>query len=368
LSTDSLGMLIEEARGRQKAFDEATVKCGIIGMSGSGKSSLINAIAGEKIAPVGSTEQTTEAQSFFHCGIEFVDLPGCGTERWPQDSYIDALSLDAYDCFIIVTSNRLYETDLYLFNQLAVMRQIPCFFVRNKIDLAITDEAHDNHLSEQETLDKVRANILSSIPSQEDVIYLTSARHPTQWDLPALINDISVSQPGVKQDKFIAGMAIWSESAIEKKSKVARQLVSWSAVLSAANGVNPIPGTDVVIDATILVNMCRQINKIFGVTEEQLAYLERSAPTLADTAEFKSIKQGILMLAVKYATAEAVLMILKKMGIKVLLKNSSKLLPFIGTLVSAGIGYKMTASFGDSYLTEAEEKSQQLLQCVLNKN
>ena len=367
MNTESLGVLIEEARERQKAFDEATVKCGIIGMSGSGKSSLINAIAGEKIAPVGSTEQTTEAQSFFHCGIEFVDLPGCGTERWPQDHYIDALSLDTYDCFIIVTSNRLYESDIYLFNQLEVARQIPCFLVRNKIDLAIADEAHDNQLSEQEVLDKVRENISNSIPSQENVIYLTSARHPMKWDLPALINDISVSQLGVKQDKFIAGMAIWSESAIEKKSKVARQLVSWSAVLSAANGINPIPGTDVVVDAGILVNMCRQINKIFGVTEEQLMYLERSTPTLADTAEFKSIKQGILMLLVKHATAEAILMILKKMGVKVLLKNSSKLLPFVGTLVSAGIGYKMTASFGDGYLTEAEEKAQHLLQYVLGE-
>ena len=119
---------------RQEEFEGARVRCGIIGLSGSGKSSIVNAIAGEKIAPVGSTEQTMEAQSFIHSGIEFVDLPGCGTEKWPHATYIDDLCLGAYDCFIIVTSNRLYEYDIYLHNELYGSMRKPCFIVRNKID------------------------------------------------------------------------------------------------------------------------------------------------------------------------------------------------------------------------------------------
>lgn len=40
-------------------FESARIKCGIIGRSGVGKSSLINAIVGEHIAEVGEVETST---------------------------------------------------------------------------------------------------------------------------------------------------------------------------------------------------------------------------------------------------------------------------------------------------------------------
>lgn len=368
MNSNEIETLIKEAKERKEAFENATVKCGIIGLSGSGKSSLINAIAGEKIAPVGSTEQTMEAQSFFHSDIEFVDLPGCGTEKWPQSTYISDLDLETYDCFIIVTSNRLYESDIYLHEEMAVKRDKPCFIVRNKIDLAIRDEAYDNDLSEEETILKVRENISSSINSINGDVYLTSARHPTKWDFPKLLDDIASSQAGVKKDKFIAGMAVWSEDALLKKRKVAEDIVSWSSVASAANGLNPVPGLDVSIDAGVLLNMVKQINKVFGLSEEQLKYAEKSSPGLLESPEYNGLKQGILKLIAKYAAVEGILIVLKRMGAKVLVKNISKYLPFVGQLISAGIGYKMTLSFGEAYIDEVQDKAKSLLEKVINSS
>jgi small GTP-binding protein len=357
--------LIKEALDQQKAFDEATVKCGIVGLSGSGKSSLINAIAGEVVAPVSSTEQTMEALSFFHSDIEFVDLPGCGTEKWPQSTYISDLELDEYDCFIIVTSNRLYESDIYLYEEMAIKRDKPCFIIRNKIDLAIVDELHDNNLSEDETIAKIKTNILSGINSINGEVYLTSTRHPAKYDFPRLLNDIASSQHGVKRDKFVAGMAVWSEKALCDKRKVAESIVSWSSVKSAANGLNPIPGLDVSIDVGVLIHMVREINKIFGLTEEQLKYAEKNSSSLLESPTYNGLKQGILKLIVKYAAVEGVIVILKRMGTKVAVKNVSKFLPFVGQLISAAIGYKMTVAFGEAYIDEVEEKAASLLEEVL---
>ena len=359
--------LIKQAKEEKKAFDEASIKCGIIGMSGSGKSSLINAIAGQKIAPVGSTEQTMEAQSFFHLGIKFVDLPGCGTEKWPQKTYIKDFKLEEYDCFIIVTSNRFYEADVFLYHEMAEKNAKPCFIVRNKIDVAIQDEQHDNNLTEEETRKKITTNIIDSINiSDQSKIYLTSARHPTKWDFPRLLDDISKSQEGVKRDKFIAGMAVWSKEAIKKKRKVALNIVSWSAVASAANGLNPVPGLDVAVDAGVLIEMVKKINEVFGLTAEQLEYVEKTTPGISDTPEFNGIKQGILKFVAKYAAVEGILIVLKRMGSQVTIKAVSKFLPFVGYLVSAGIGYKMTISFGERYVDEAEEKADELLIEVLS--
>lgn len=356
--------LIDEVKKQKEFFDRTRVKCGIIGMSGSGKSSLINAIAGKKIANVGSTEQTMEAQSFIHEGIEYVDLPGCGTEKWPKNSYVEDLSLDSYDCFIVVTSNRLYENDIYLFNEVQQKKGKPCFVIRNKIDIAINDEAHDNDLSEIETLEKIRKNLLDSLPSNIK-IYLTSARRPDKWDFPTLLIDIGNSQVGLKRDKFYAGMASWSNEAIEKKKIVAKKIVSWSAITSAANGLNPIPLTDIAVDAGILLNMVNQINKIFGLTEEQLNYLERSIFDIKISTTYNTIKQNIFKFLARYAATEGIILILKSMGAKVIIKNVSKFLPFVGSIISAGIGYKMTIAFGEEYLSDAEKNAEALINEIL---
>lgn len=356
---------LKEAKRQKDAFEQASVKCGIIGLSGAGKSSLINAIAGEKIAPVGSTEQTMQAQSYSHQGIEFVDLPGCGTARWPQQTYIHDLGLAQYDCFIIVTHTRLYEADLFLLHELREKQHKPCFVVRNKIDVAITDEAHDNLLTEQQTLDKVRHNLLSSLQLPKLTVYLTSARYPSRWDLPQLMDDISASQQGVKRDRFIAGMALWSTRAFEQKAEVVNKIISWAAVAAAANGINPVPLLNVSVDVGILTTMCHQINKIYALTPEQLAYLEAAAPQLRHSPEFDGLKQAITRWLAKYAVAEGVLSVLKNMGKKVVIRNVASFLPVVGTLVSVGVGYRMTVAFGEHYHEEARVLARQLLERII---
>jgi predicted GTPase len=79
--------IAERCREKIEEFENTEVHCALIGQSGSGKSSLINAIAGEKIANVGVVETTSEPRPFKHQGIMFTDLPGCGTAKYPKAQY-----------------------------------------------------------------------------------------------------------------------------------------------------------------------------------------------------------------------------------------------------------------------------------------
>lgn len=349
-----LDSLIAQVQQQAEDFENTTVKCGIIGLSGSGKSSLINAIAGQNIAQVGSTEQTMQAQAYLHHGIEFVDLPGCGTARWPQHSYIDDLALAQYDCFVMVTHTRLYEADLCLYQQITTVLNKPCFIVRNKIDIAIHDEAHDNQLTEPQTLQKVRDNLKAGFTDRfndgltdglTDIctdtalqIYLTSARYPGQWDLPHLIDDIAASQQGIKHDRFIAGMAAWSDQALIAKRAVAYKIVSWSAVLSAANGLNPVPLLNISVDAGVLLHMCQQINQVYGLTEAQLQFAQSRQPHLSSTPEFEALKQNIAKWIARYTLTDGVVVALKNISSSASIKNLSAFLPMVGQLFAAGLG------------------------------
>jgi hypothetical protein len=62
-----------------------------------------------------------------------------------------------------------------------------------------------------------------------------------------------------------------------------------------------------------------------------------------------------------YLTERFVLMALKGMGMDVLVKNSSKWVPFVGTLISAGLGYKLTYGFGEKLIDDCEAAAREMI-------
>ncbi|MFZ9521804.1 MAG: GTPase, partial [Silvanigrellaceae bacterium] len=73
-----------------QTLDNTEVRIALLGRSGTGKSSLMNALVGERVAASGAVETTTTAQEYNINGLVFVDLPGGGTTRFPFDEYLDS--------------------------------------------------------------------------------------------------------------------------------------------------------------------------------------------------------------------------------------------------------------------------------------
>ncbi|MEB3357910.1 MAG: GTPase [Synechococcales bacterium] len=351
----------EECKKKITEFDEAKVHCGLIGPSGSGKSSLINAIAGEKIAEVGVVETTMDPQDFTHKGIIFTDLPGCGTVKWPQNDYIERLKLYTYDCLILITAERFTDNDVFLFKELS-SRGKPCFVVRNKLDRAIEDGSLDNNYTEEETrqiiIKNIRENLGSSCP---DKIYLTSARHPTKYDLDELLNDITEALTGMKRERFIADMGTYSKEALKKKRKVAQERIPLHAGLAAANGLNPIPGVDISVDIGILLNLSRQIAHIYGLTPSQFEYIKR----LVGPKTIPGLIAKVAQFSTKYLAKEGLILLLKRIASQTTAKQASKWIPFVGPLIAAGIGWSATFLLGEQIMDEAEALASEILEEVL---
>lgn len=352
--------ILAENLKRIQEFENTKVYCGLIGPSGSGKSSLMNAIVGKIIAKTGVVETTSEPQEHTHKGIVFTDLPGCGTPSWPRDSYIQRLNLQSYDCFLLVTDQRCTEDAVFLFRELSKMGK-PCFVIRNFFDKAIEAGKRDNGQSEEEIrlliTDNIRKNLEPSIPNK---IYLVCAWQPTKYDFGILELDIHNALKGLKKDRFIADMASYSEDALKEKRILAEKLIPYYAGAAAANGLNPIIGLDVAADIAILVKFANEIANIYGLSSNQFEYIKKLlGPKLTPVLLAK-----ISQFAVRYLAKQGIIELLKKIAGRTITKQVAKWVPFAGQLIAAGISWQATYMLGSQLVDEAEQLARDILKEV----
>lgn len=348
---------LEKFKGELENFKKTKVKCRIIGRSGTGKSSLINAIVGEKIADVGVTETTMEVgQPYENRGLLFYDLPGCSTEKFPRETYIEKMGIKDSDCVIIVTSDRFYEDDLFLITEIAkIQPSIAIYAVRTKIDYSVQRNRKDKGEDEETTLRKIYEELRDNIQDAPvKGIYLTSADYPTAYDLDKLLNDISSNLSEIKKERFIADVTITSEKVIKEKRKIAEKLVSRYAALAAANGLNPIPGLDVSVDIGLILKMSNDITAIYGLNKEDQDYY-KGLVDLPNQVQLKAALSKAAQYLAKYGAKEAIMILLKRFAASVATKSLSKWVPLVGQAIAAGIGFKMTSSLGEDMIEEGEK-------------
>lgn len=340
--------VLQNLRGMEQQFEQATVRLGIIGESGSGKSSLINAIVGQPVAPVGSLIETTqEPQEVPVEGLTLVDLPGCGTPTWPKDTYIDRLKLlDNYDGFILVTASRLKECDALLFQELCHKAKKPCFVVRSHFDLAVADHP------ESEAREVISSHIRRQLQAEPDLpVYMVCSIGTEHYDLEKLILAIRQSLPDWKQVRFIMAAHAYGEETLVQKRVAAEKIVGVYAGLAAANALNPIPGLDVGVDVGLLTTMARRVISTYGLRPEQIESLQKQANLR--TVVYKGIHQ-IADRFTPYLTEKFIAVALRRLGTAVMVQNTAKWVPFVGTAISAGIGYHLAYRFGEQLLDECE--------------
>ncbi|EPS93834.1 hypothetical protein FOMPIDRAFT_1135394 [Fomitopsis schrenkii] len=133
-------------------YKEGLVHVAVAGVSGSGKSSLVNALRGlrnrdEGAAPTSSSRVTTSTIARFpdpDPARPFVwyDVPGAGTLEVPEWQYFTDQGLYIFDCIIVLFDTRLTATDIALLRG-AARFTIPTYIVRSKALQHISNLAID---------------------------------------------------------------------------------------------------------------------------------------------------------------------------------------------------------------------------------
>ncbi|HCJ6425093.1 50S ribosome-binding GTPase [Acinetobacter baumannii] len=354
---ESIEDVVKNIQAQVELWESTEVKIAITGQSGSGKSSLINAIAGSKVAPVGFVETTMEPKEYkTENGIILVDLPGCGTANFPFETYIDDMQISSFDAIILVTANRFYEADIKLFNYVVNNLKKPIFLVRTKMDTAVHDGAEDNNLSRDEVIEMVLEDMIHNTDADPSKIYLVSSKQKqiSHFDTARLINDISENLSDIKKGKFISESAAYSEDAIRAKKSTIIEVAKRYAYLSAANGINPVLGLNLSIDITLLVKLTNTILRSYGLMNSSIAdYIKKSE----ENGKLHGTIQGISKWLAQYATEAGIRQILPKLALSQVSKTSSSWVPLIGQAIAAGIGYKMTSYYAEKLINESEEKA-----------
>src|SRR5579871_6807542 len=266
--------IVEELHKRRQELESASVQIGFIGEAGVGKSSLINALLGRPVATVGSTTVThnPEGEKYQFDGVTLVDLPGAGVPERPFKSYVDDLKLlepGRYDAFVLVSSHRLRENEVTLYDVLHKKGGKPFFVVRSHFDAAVQTEG------EETARRKIEEAFRKYLDDPRLRVYMVASPEPARYDLPALLSDLASSLSDHKRVRLLAAVPAYTRELVEKKREAAESIVYVYAGLAAANGMNPIPGTDILLDMGLLQKMTRQVVGEFGLQREQLENLAK---------------------------------------------------------------------------------------------
>lgn len=356
-----IGEYVKIATKKIEEFKKTKVRCAIIGRSGTGKSSLINAIIGKDVLDTGPVETTMEvSEPIEHGGLIFYDLPGCSTQKFPRSKYFERFKIKNFDCVIVATSDRFTEDDHFLVNEL-ISAKVPVYAIRTKIDISVDDELKKKNKPEVETLNLIRNDLIQNLKGYSvQGIYLTSADYPLRYDLDKLLKDIYNKLTSHKRRRFIADVNITSKFILDEKRKTADSVVAWYSAAAAANGLNPIPGLDISVDAGILVKLGHELERIYGLDNLNDTFLSKhlegniGLQLLGKASQFAS----------KYLGKEAILLLLKRAGVNIAAKSASKFIPILGYLVAAGIGYKITKSVGDEMVKDASGLAQEVFNAI----
>ena len=114
-----------------------------------------------------------------------------------------------------------------------------------------------------------------------------------------------------------------------------RSLARKRALVSAGIAVVPVPFLDVVVDASILPVLIREINQRFGLAPEQIEAFDPETKKVVWSEVAKRGSQFIGLVVTRTVVRQSV----QSMATKVISKQVAKFIPFGGQMVGAGLGY-----------------------------
>jgi GTPase SAR1 family protein len=132
----------------QYRYSPECIHIAVVGSAGAGKSSFINAVRGlsrsdSMAAPTGIVETTDTVtrypDPYSNSRMIWYDVPGSGTSKVSDWRYFNDMGLYIFDCIIVLTGNRVLESDLAILRACERFKNIGAFIVRSKSDQHINN-------------------------------------------------------------------------------------------------------------------------------------------------------------------------------------------------------------------------------------
>ena len=362
-------------RKKLEEWKKVPLNIGVIGNSGTGKSSFINTIRGltaedEEAAPIGVTETTTEPKAYPHPNnklLEFWDLPGVGTPNFPKDGYLEKISFDKYDFFLIISSNRFTENDIWLGKEIA-KKDKHFFFARTKIDddIRSNKRAYPKYHNEKDVLHKIREDIRKNLGAlyREDKVFLIDNYERAMYDFEKLEIQLIKNFPSLKQKTFILSASALSEEVVKRKVEVLRQDIWGVCFLPTVKAAIPIPDFYCKVDVSLILKQNEFYFHQLGLNRKSL---ERAANMMVCTMDeiLPVVKECENRFLIDKGVTEFIKSIQasvdESMGI-------AYYIPFIGSLLGAGNSYNATYKILDEILTDIEKIALRVIRIAVEKS
>lgn len=336
---------VERIKRAIDAEDDVKVQVALFGQPGSGKSSIINGLLGEQIAEVGVHTDTTKTKRTYEWqGLCLADLPGYDTIKFPRNSYFAKFDILSYDLFLCVFEGKLHDADSAFFKELRESGKV-CLFVRNK-----RDQIWQPNVSQEVLEGQIVADVREQVGDTSANVLFTSCRNYEGFS--GLQDAIHKHLGAAKQQRWARNAKAYSSTFLEEKRHACEIVVTLSAGVAAANGLNPLPGLDLAVDVGILQGMFLKLRHAYGLKTEKLDTVAKYAPAIAP----------LVNQVIEFATKEGILLLLKQFLKKGTLKEISKYIPFVGQLVAASLGYAITQQAGEKYLEACHQVAKTILE------
>lgn len=135
-------------------------------------------------------------------------------------------------------------------------------------------------------------------------------------------------------------------------------MVKKRAAVSAAAAAVPLPGIDVATDVSLLIELIPAITARFGLSNE---HIERLPPEQQALIYGMVKKLGNMMIG-RVLTQELLLMLLRKVGVRVGLKQVARWVPLLGQAAAAGLSYSAMVYLGHAHVEHCYQIARRLKQ------
>ncbi|XP_031221616.1 interferon-inducible GTPase 1-like [Mastomys coucha] len=350
-----------------KVIDNATINIAVTGESGSGKSSLINALREvkpeeESAAEVGVTETTREIKPYEHPKVKNLilwDLPGIGTPDFQPKNYLQKVEFKKYDFFIIVSSTRFTQHEIDLAKAIKVMKK-NYYFVRAKVDSDLRNEkrSHPHTFDRENILNKIRNYCLDNIRKwniDEPQVFLISNHNLSDYDFPVLMDTLIKDLPAEKRHNFLLSLPNITEAAIQKKYSSTKQFIWLNAMKDGLLATVPVVGILHDLDMEKLKKRLNFYQDLFGVDDESLTFMAKDAQVPVEQLKEKLKSPHLLEFKKEETLGE------------LLLKCLEKFASANGGLLATGLYFRKTYYLELHFLDTVAEDAKVLLREAYSK-